>query len=110
MKSTPWDLLFVTCMLAGLVYCAVDLAVGGSGLGRQAALRGEARALEVEIAALSAERDLLAERARRLIGHRLDPATRARAPIAIDLDLLDERIRDRFGVARADEVLLIPPR
>lgn len=60
-------------------------------------LRAEITAAEAELAAVRSERERHEDRARRL---RSD---------SIDLDLLNERVREVLGYARSDELILLTP-
>jgi cell division protein FtsB len=90
--------------LAGLMIFAVAAALGGYftfaavqgdfGLLRRVQIRAEAEALAAERDRLKAE---LAELHNRT--HRLSDAY-------LDLDLLDEQVRDVLGYIRADEIVI----
>ncbi|MEM9750059.1 MAG: hypothetical protein AAF869_03820 [Pseudomonadota bacterium] len=91
------DWVFVTVLLSGLAFLAVDVLFGDLGVDETSGLKAERRALQAEIRALEAERARLEARTKALIGP------------AIDRDLLDEQLRARLGVGRADDALLQPP-
>ncbi|MEL6978718.1 MAG: septum formation initiator family protein [Pseudomonadota bacterium] len=95
-RSQTWDFLFVTLLLAGLAYLAVDAYFGARGFDEKTDLQARKAALESELKALEAQRAMLLRRTDALKGPE------------IDLDLLDEQLRAKLGVGRADEQLLIP--
>ena len=96
-RSLTWDFVFVTVLVAGLAFLAVDVFFGDVGVDEKSGLRAERRALQAEIRELEAERDRLEARTRALIGPE------------VDRDLLDEQLRAKFGVGREDDALLVPP-
>jgi len=67
---------------------------GNYGLFRRIQVEAEADALRLELAALRAET------------RRMENLTRRLSDDYLDLDLLDERVRDMLGYARADEIVL----
>lgn len=95
-RSLTWDFFFVTILVAALAFLAVDVLFGDVGVDETSGLKAEQRALKSEIQALEAERD------------RLDARTKALAGPEIDRDLLDEQLRAKLGVGRADDALLAP--
>lgn len=95
-RSQTWDFAFVTLLLAGLAYLAVDAYFGARGYDEKSDLELRRSALQAELDALETERDLLRRRTNALKGPE------------IDLDLLDEQLRAKLGVGREDERLLIP--
>ena len=82
----------VLALLGG--YFAFAAIQGDHGVLRQAELRAEIAGLRAERDALETELAAAENRARRLSDGYLD------------LDLLDERVRDVLGFVRADEILL----
>ena len=96
-RSLTWDFIFVTVLVAGLAFVAVDVLFGEVGVDEKSGLEAQRSALQSEIRKLEAERDTLEKRTRAVIGPE------------IDRDLLDEQTRAKLGVGRADEVLLVEP-
>ena len=93
-RNLTWDFAFVTLLVAGLAFLAVDVLFGDVGVDPSGGLEAKKSALQSEIRALEAERDHLEDRTRALIGPE------------VDRDLLDEQMRAKLGVGRSDEVLL----
>lgn len=98
MRSTTLNLVLLTLLAAGVVYASIDAWLGPSGGMHRGALRAEIRELKREIADLRGESARLEAKTVRLSGQ------------VVDRELLDERLRAVFGVAHADEMLLIEPR
>ena len=96
-RNLTWDFVFVTLMVAGLAFLAVDVLFGDVGVDETGDLKSKKSALQAEIRTLEVERDQLEKRTRAVIGPE------------IDRDLLDEQMRAKLGVGRADEVLLVEP-
>lgn len=76
------------------VYFIFAAVQGEYGVFRQAQLNGEAEALRTERDALKAEMAALTNLTRRLSDGYLD------------IDLLDEQVRDTLGYVRADEIVI----
>lgn len=95
-RTQTWDFTFVTLLLAGLAFLAVDAYFGARGYDEQSDLERRRAALQAEVDSLEAQRA------------RLERRTSALKGPEIDLDLLDEQMRARLGVGREDEMLLIP--
>lgn len=93
-RSSTLDYVFVTFLVAGLAYLAVDVFFGDVGVDEKGGLSEKREALQAEILALEAERDRLEARTKALIGPE------------IDRDLLDEQLRAKLGVGRSDDALL----
>lgn len=86
--------MFYFAVAATIVLYFVFAAVQGDyGVFRQAQLSGEAEALRAERDALKAE---LAD---------LTNLTRRLSDDYLDIDLLDEQVRDTLGYVRADEIV-----
>lgn len=94
-RSTTFDVIFHTALLAGLVYFSVDAWSSGQRL--WSGLRADIYEKKAEIAELEARAEAFEAKIARLTGP------------TVDRELLDERLRAAYGVARADEVLLTPP-
>lgn len=97
MRTSTFDLVFLTVLIAGAAYFTVDAWVGPSGAASMSALQETIDGAEARNAALRAQRDALASRVESLRGP------------DVDVDLLDERLRATFGLGRADERLIIAP-
>ncbi|KAF0677429.1 FtsB family cell division protein [Profundibacterium mesophilum] len=76
------------------IYFTYASVQGDYGLFRRVQVEAEARVLEAELALIEAE---VAD---------LDNKTRRLSDAYLDLDLLDERVRDILGYVRADEIVL----
>ncbi len=88
--------IFAVVMVALLSYLTYAALQGEHGLFRLFQIEAQQQRLEVELAQLRAERDLLENKVRRLSNDYLD------------LDLLDEQARRTLGYARPDEIILPP--
>lgn len=85
----------VCVLLVGIFFVFLQSGLSGeNGLGALARAQAQEAALERELAALSAERQALANRVGRL------------GESYLDLDLLDERARAVLGHAREDELIV----
>jgi cell division protein FtsB len=84
----PVALLFIG---AYFTFTAVQ---GNYGLFQRIQIEAEAERLETQLAALEAEVD------------RMEILTRRLSDGYLDLDLLDEQVRDVLGYVRADEIIL----
>lgn len=87
-------LLFVMGMILLGLYFTFAAVQGDYGVFRRAEVNGEAQALRVELAALTAQVEQLENLTRRLSDDYLD------------LDLLDQQARDVLGLIRPDEVVI----
>ena len=76
------------------IYFAFASVQGDYGLMRRIEIDAEARLLETDLAAISAEVDVFANRTRRL------------SDSFLDLDLLDQQARDVLGYVGPDEIVL----
>lgn len=90
--------VFPLLLVAVAVYFAWQSGRGDYGEEAREALRDERGRLEVQLAALVAEREHLQDRVKRL---RVD---------ALDADLLDERARAQLNMAHANEVVIFHTR
>lgn len=97
MRSSTFDFVLLTALVAGLAYFSVDALVGSDGVNKVEALEEELAQHESALAQLEGARQALATRVDRLSGSEVDP------------DLLDERLRAAYGVAREDDRLLLAP-
>lgn len=97
MRSSTFDLFWLTALVAGVVYFSVDGWASRTGDNGVAALQNQIRSEQARLVALEAERNALRLKAQNLTGPE------------IDADLLDETIRAVFGVGRADEQLIKTP-
>lgn len=97
MRSSTFDLVWLTALVAGVVYFSVDGWVGRAGENGLSALEMQIGAERDRLGALEAERDALRLKTEGLSGADIDP------------DLLDETLRSVFGVGRADEKLILKP-
>lgn len=93
-RTLTWDFVFLTLLLSGLAYLAVDALWVEGGFSEESDLMRRRSALQAEIGALEGKLDKLQARTDALGGGE------------IDRDLFDERARARFGSGRPDEVLL----
>jgi cell division protein FtsB len=95
-KSRPsiGSILFLAFAFSAGSYFAIAGMQGDFGLFRRIQIDAEARALEAERVALEAEVAVLRNRTRRM------------SDAWLDLDLLDEQVRDVLGYVRADEVVI----
>ena len=96
-RNLTWDFAFVTLLVAGLAFLAVDVLFGEVGVDETGGLQQKKTALQAEIRKLESERDLLEKRTRAIIGPE------------VDRDLLDEQMRAKLGVGRSDDALLVEP-
>lgn len=83
----------MTCMLM-CVYFAYAAVAGDYGVFKRAEIDAQSRDLGVELAALNQQVS------------RLENLTRRLSDSYLDLDLLDERVRDVLGMIRAEEIVI----
>ena len=88
------NLAYGVFIIAALTYFGYRAVWGNDGFFAQVSMDRDLRLLENELAIVSAERARLENLSDRLSERYLD------------LDLLDERVRDVLGYVRADEVVL----
>ncbi|MEM8788164.1 MAG: septum formation initiator family protein [Pseudomonadota bacterium] len=86
--------LFSVGVIGAICYFSYAAVQGDHGTFRRLQIQAQAQQLDVELAALRAERAVLENRTRRLSSDFLD------------LDLLDEQARKVLGLARADEIVI----
>lgn len=86
-------LYFTGTLMLGL-YFTFAAVQGDYGVFKRAEIEAEKRVLREELALLTAEVDHLQNLTRRLSDNYLD------------LDLLDEQVRDMLGMVRADEIVI----
>jgi cell division protein FtsB len=84
---------FLLCFVLGS-YFAFAAVQGDYGVFRQVEIRAETEALQAETARLEAELAQIRNRTLRL------------SDSYLDLDLLDEQVRDVLGYVRADEIVI----
>jgi cell division protein FtsB len=87
-------LLFVVGMIMLGLYFTFAAVQGDYGVFRRAEVAGEARELQIELAALTAE---VAQ---------MENLTRRLSDDYLDLDLLDQQARDVLGLIRPDEIVI----
>lgn len=87
-------LMFVMFMIMLGLYFTFAAVQGDYGVFRRAEVAGEARALQIELAALTAD---VAQ---------LENLTRRLSDDYLDLDLLDQQARDVLGLIRPDEIVI----
>ena len=87
-------LMFVMFMIMLGLYFTFAAVQGDYGVFRRAEVAGEARALQIELA------DLTADVAQ------LENLTRRLSDDYLDLDLLDQQARDVLGLIRPDEIVI----
>jgi cell division protein FtsB len=87
-------LVFAACVLSALAYLSFAALQGDYGLHRYIQVQADEARLRDELAALQAERAVIANKVRRLTAASLDG------------DLLDERARAVLGLTRPDELVL----
>ena len=87
-------LMFVMFMIMLGLYFTFAAVQGDYGVFRRAEVAGEARELQIELAALTAE---VAQ---------LENLTRRLSDDYLDLDLLDQQARDVLGLIRPDEIVI----
>lgn len=87
-------LLFVVGMIMLGLYFTFAAVQGDYGVFRRAEVAGEARELQIELAALTAE-----------VGQ-FENLTRRLSDEYLDLDLLDQQARDVLGLIRPDEIVI----
>lgn len=91
----PFAAAFYFTLMGFLALYFVASAVQGDlGIFRRVQIEAENKALQTELAALTASRDHLKVKTRRL------------SDTYLDLDLLDERARAVLGYGRPDEILI----
>lgn len=88
------DLGYTVFILAALAYFGYRAVWGDAGFFAQLSVDRDLRVLQAELNADQQERRRLENLSNRLSEHYLD------------LDLLDERVRDVLGYVRADEVVI----
>lgn len=81
------------CLVLGTYFTFASVQ-GDFGLFQRVQIDAEARALRVELASLKRELAALENRTRRM------------SDAYLDVDLLDQQVRDVLGLVRADEVVL----
>jgi len=86
-------LYFAGTLMLGL-YFTFAAVQGDYGVFKRAEIDAERRALQDELAVLQADVDEMENLTRRL------------SDTYLDLDLLDEQVRDMLGMVRADEVVI----
>ena len=87
-------LMFVMFMIMLGLYFTFAAVQGDYGVFRRAEVAGEARALQIELATLTAD---VAQ---------LENLTRRLSDDYLDLDLLDQQARDVLGLIRPDEIVI----
>ena len=87
-------LMFVMFMIMLGLYFTFAAVQGDYGVFRRAEVAGEARALQIELAVLTAD---VAQ---------LENLTRRLSDDYLDLDLLDQQARDVLGLIRPDEIVI----
>ena len=87
-------LMFVMFMIMLGLYFTFAAVQGDYGVFRRAEVAGEARALQIALAALTAD---VAQ---------LENLTRRLSDDYLDLDLLDQQARDVLGLIRPDEIVI----
>lgn len=97
MRSSTFDLFWLTALVAGIVYFSVDGWVARTGDNGLAALKMQIESERGRLETLEDERDALQLKTQGLAGPE------------IDADLLDETVRSVFGVGRQDEQLILKP-
>ena len=90
---TPVVCLAIIAVIAGFTYSGL---YGGNGLGALRTAEEEEIRLTRDLATLTAERDAIENKVRRMRTNYLD------------LDLLDERARAVLGYSRPDEIIIYP--
>lgn len=88
------DIIYFSVIAILGLYFTYASVQGDFGLFRRVQIEAEARVLQVELAAVEAEVADLSNKTRRL------------SDAYLDLDLLDEKVRDILGYVRADEIVL----
>ncbi len=88
----PVALVLVSLTLAA--YFCFAAVQGDYGVMRRAEVEAEAKALHLELAALTQEIELMENKTRRL------------SDDFLDLDLLDQQARDVLGLIRPDEIVV----
>jgi len=86
-------LYFAGALMLGL-YFMFAAVQGDFGVFKRAEVDAEARMLAVQLAELQADVD------------RMENLTRRLSDTFLDLDLLDEQVRDMLGMVRADELVI----
>jgi cell division protein FtsB len=86
-------LYFSGALMLGL-YFTFAAVQGDFGVFKRAEIDAEGRALTQELALLQTQVD------------RLENLTRRLSDTFLDLDLLDEQVRDMLGMVRADEIVI----
>lgn len=93
-RTSLGSIIFLTLALSAGTYFAIAGMQGDYGLFRRIQIDAEAKGLEAQKAALEAEVAVLRNRTKRM------------SDAFLDLDLLDEQVRDVLGYVRSDEVVI----